>query len=210
MVLTPYKWSIEAWHELVQTGILDGLPVQLLNGKIIQMSPEGVEHFYTNDSVANYLRELLQGKAKVFESHPVTLSNSEPETDISIVRLPATIYRNHLPYPEDIYWLVEISKKTLKADREQKSIIYAEANIPEYWIIDLVNKKLIVYTKPSNNCYSQVAEYISGIVTPQAFPEVAIAIDELILFYSFLSQKLQSITCFESDVLSFFSSSMYF
>jgi hypothetical protein len=51
------------------------------------VSPESLLHRFTNDSIAEYLRELLQGLAKVFESHPVTLDNSEPEPDIYIIRL---------------------------------------------------------------------------------------------------------------------------
>ena len=95
--LTTYKWSISEWHELVETGMLEGKPVELLEGEIIKVSPEGIEHFYTSDSVADYLRELLRGQAKIFEAHPITLDNSEPEPDLAIVRLPKTIYRKHLP-----------------------------------------------------------------------------------------------------------------
>ena len=49
-----------------------------------------------------YLRNLLSGLARVKESHPITLDNSELEPDIAIVRLPETIYRHHHPYAEDI------------------------------------------------------------------------------------------------------------
>lgn len=59
MVLPTYKLSIEEWHQLVETGILDGKRVELLEGEIIQMSPEGIEHTYTNHTVGNYLRKLL-------------------------------------------------------------------------------------------------------------------------------------------------------
>lgn len=182
MVLTTYKWSMEEWHELVKTGVLAGKSVELLEGEIVAVSPEGVEHFYTSDNVADYLRQLLRGQAKIFESHPITLANSEPETDVAVVRLPVTIYRHHLPYPQDIYWLIEISNTTLKVDLEQKTIIYAKAGIPEYWVIDLVNKKLIVHTQPKNERYFQIVEYKSGVVRSQAFPEIAIALDRLLLF----------------------------
>ena len=180
--LTTYKWSISEWHELVETGMLEGKPVELLEGEIIKVSPEGIEHFYTNDSVADYLRELLRGQAKIFEAHPITLDNSEPEPDIAIVRLPKTIYRNHLPYPQDIYWLIEISNKTLKIDLSQKAVTYARNKIPEYWVIDLKNKKLIVHTQPVEEKYAQIEEYTIGVVSSQAFPQVKIAVDQLLLY----------------------------
>ena len=68
----------------------------------------------TNESIVIYLRNKLSGLAHVKESHPITLDNSEPEPDIAIVRLPLTIYRTRHPYAEDIYWLIEVSQRTLK------------------------------------------------------------------------------------------------
>ena len=182
MTSTIYKWSIEDWHKLIESGLLVGKSVQLLDGDIIEMSPEREEHSYTNDDVAELLREKLKGLAKIRESHPITLDNSEPEPDIAVVKLPKTIYTQHHPYPEDIYWLIEISNKTLKIDLEQKSKIYARNSIAEYWVIDLVNKKLIVHTQPQGDRYMQIVEYKTGTLTPQAFPNIAIALDKLLLF----------------------------
>ena len=108
MTSTTYKWSIEEWHELVDSGLLEGKPVELLEGEIIEISPEGIEHTYTNSSVVKYLRNILSDLAEVRESHPVTLDNSEPEPDVAVVRLPESIYRNHHPYPQDIYLLIRL------------------------------------------------------------------------------------------------------
>ena len=182
MVSTTYKWSIDRWHELVDSGVLEGQKVELLEGDIVEMSPEGVEHSFTNESIVIYLRNRLSGLAHVKESHPITLDNSEPEPDIAIVKLPLTIYRTRHPYVEDIYWLIEVSQRTLKKDLQQKVTTYARNGIPEYWVIDLKNKKLIVHTQSHQDKYLQVVEYQSGTVTSQAFPNIAIAIDKLLLY----------------------------
>lgn len=182
MTTTTYKWSIEEWHELVDSGLLEGKPVELLEGEIIEMSPEGIEHSYTNISLVKHLRDILINLAEVIESHPITLDNSEPEPDIAVVRLPLTIYRNHHPYPQDIYWLVEISNRTLQKDLNQKTITYARNGIPEYWVIDLVNKKLIVHTLVQSSGYAHVVEYKTGTVSPQAFPNLEIALNQLLLY----------------------------
>ena len=113
---------------------------------------------------------------------PLPHDNSEPEPDIAIVRLPSTIYRAHHPYAEDIYWLIEVSSRTLKIDLEQKAITYARNTIPEYWVLDLVNNQLIVHRHPQGNRYSQVVNYRVGVISPQAFPEIKIALDQLLLF----------------------------
>ena len=182
MTVTTYKWTIEKWHELVNSGVLDGQKVELLERNIVNMSPEGIEHSYTTENVVIYLRNLLSNLANVKESHPITLDNSEPEPDIAIVRLPETIYRNHHPYAEDIYWLIEISQRTLKKDLEQKSFTYARNSIPEYWVIDLQNKQVIVHTQPQDNKYLQLVTYQSGIILPLAFPEIEITLLKLLLF----------------------------
>ena len=166
----------------MDTGILEGKPVELLEGDIIEMSPEGIEHSYTNQSVSDYLRYLFKEQAQVRDSHPITLDNSEPEPDIAMVRLPETIYRNHHPYPQDIYWLIEVSNNTLQKDLEQKMITYARNSIPEYWVIDLKNKKLIVHTQLQNNRYSQVTELKSGTIASQAFPDIEIDLEKLLLY----------------------------
>ena len=182
MTLTTYKWSVEEYHLMIESGLLEDKSVELLNGQIIEMSPEREKHTYTNDDVAELLREKLRGLAKIRESHPITLDNSEPEPDIAIVRLPKTIYTQHHPYPQDIYWLIEISNQTLSKDLGEKCLAYARNSILEYWVVDLVNNKLIVHTHPENNGYSQIVEHVTGEISPLAFPDIKIALKQLLLF----------------------------
>lgn len=96
--------------------------------------------------------------------------------------MPEDIYDTHHPYPEDIYWLIEISNGTLTKDLEQKKIIYARNGIAEYWVIDLINNKLIVHTQPQANSYAQIVEYRVGTISPLAFPQIAISLDRLLLY----------------------------
>jgi Uma2 family endonuclease len=182
MTLTTYQWSIAAWHDLVNSGVLAGQRVELLEGAIVEMSPEGIPHRNTNHKVVKYLRQLLDGLAEVYESHPITLDNSEPEPDIAIVRLPESIYDTHHPYPENIYWLIEVSNETLTKDLEQKTITYARNGIAEYWVIDLKHNKLIVHTQPQASSYAQIVEYKAGTVSPLAFPQLSISLNQLLLY----------------------------
>lgn len=182
MSVTTYKWTLKQWHKLVGTGVLAGQNVEFIEGEIIEMSPEGVPHSFTNQSIANYLRELLDKTAIVIERYPITLDNSEPQPDITIVRHPRDIYRTHHPYPEDIYWLIEISNSTLQFDRETKAKIYARNKIKEYWIVDLINQKLIVHTSPNGDSYSTINQCQTGKISPEAFPNLNISLDKLLLF----------------------------
>ena len=179
---TRYKWTVADYHQLVKTGLLEGKPVELLEGELIEKSPEGIPHSYTNRSVADYLRTLLDGLAFISEAHPITLDNSEPEPDIAIVRLPKEIYKQHHPYPEDIDWLVEIANRTLEKDLNEKTITYARNGIAEYWVIDLPNKKLWLFTQPEKQGYSQTQEFIQGSISPQSFSNVSVEVKDLLLY----------------------------
>ena len=174
------KWSVEDYHHMIESGVLNNRSVELLEGEIIEMSPEGPLHRFTNDTVAEYLRELLRGRAKVFEAHPITLDNSEPEPDIAIVRLPNNNYLTRHPYPEDIYWLIEISNTTLEEDLGRKKKIYANAEIKEYWVIDLKATEVIVFREPSGNDYKTKFTVDGGTITPIAFPKLQIEVATLL------------------------------
>ncbi len=82
------KWSVDDYHRMVEAGILRDRRVELLVGEIVEMSPETPIHYTTAKRGAKYLEQLLSGKADVRLNGPITLSDSEPEPDIAIVRLP--------------------------------------------------------------------------------------------------------------------------
>ncbi|MEM6713894.1 MAG: Uma2 family endonuclease [Cyanobacteria bacterium P01_C01_bin.147] len=174
------KWSVADYQQMRELGILDRRRCELVNGEIWDMAPEGRFHRFVNDRGAEYLRRILQAKAKVFEAHPITLATSEPQPDIAIVRLPDTRYLKHHPYPADIYWLVEIADTTLTYDLETKRQIYAAAGIPEYWVVNIASRELTVFTDLQGNDFSARATFKAGTVYPLAFPDVAIAVDLLV------------------------------
>lgn len=174
------KWTVEDYHQMIQAGILSDRNVELINGEIINMSPEGPIHHFLNVTIADYLRSLLESKAIISEAHPITLRDSEPEPDITIIRSPIAQYKNHHPYPEDIFWVIEISDSTLSKDLGVKKKSYASEGIREYWVIDVNNKMLKVFQNPLNNDYQICQEYKNGIVSPLAFPSLGIAVEKLI------------------------------
>lgn len=174
------KWSVEDYHKMIAAGILSDRSVELIAGEILQMSPEGPFHHYLNLSIAEYLRSLLGSTAVISEAHPITLIDSEPEPDIAVVRSPSSLYFNHHPYPEDIYWLIEIADSTLTKDLGIKKTIHASANIREYWVIDVNSKILTVFQTPQNNDYQIKKEYQNRWITPLSFPHIDVSVDILL------------------------------
>lgn len=182
MVLTTAKWTINDYHRMIDAGILDERRVELLNGEIIEMSPEGTSHAYFSSEAADYLRELLGSRAKVRDGKPITFpaTNSEPEPDIAIVQPLGESYLEHHPYPENIFWLIEYSDSSLSKDLDSKSQIYAAASIPEYWVVNLRHLRLIVFRNPQDGTYQSQTTLIDGEISPLAFPEVVIPVKRLL------------------------------
>lgn len=175
------KISLDQYHRMIDAGIWDDRHVELLNGLIVEMSPEGSPHAHRSTEVGEYLIRLLGEQAQVRSAKPITLpSGSEPEPDIAIVQRLGDEYLNHHPYPENIFWVIEYSNTSLEKDLGVKAAIYAAANIPEYWVVNLQDNKLIVFRDPVNQKYQFEQEFTSGKVNPLAFSEITIEVARLL------------------------------
>ena len=183
MVVTTYKWTKEKYHQAIDSGIFFGEPVELLRGDIIVMAPEREPHAYFNTEVADYLRIKLQGRAKIRDAKPVTLpNNSEPEPDIAVVQPLGKEYVNHHPYPENIFLIIEFSQATLSKDLNVKKNIYAEAEISEYWVVDLKYSQLRIFRDLDNGQYTSEQILTSGFISLLAFPDIILRVEQLIDF----------------------------
>lgn len=181
MTLTSAKWSLEDYHRMIETGILSDRHVELLWGKIVEMSPEGPEHAYLGDEAGKYLTALLGDRARVREGRPITLSpDSEPEPDIAIVRPLGVIYRQRHPYPEDIFWLMEFSNTSLGKDLNPKRNAYASAGIAEYWVVNLKARQIVVLRNPNQGNYLSEEIVSEGVLSPLAFPDVSVSVTRLL------------------------------
>lgn len=182
MTLTTAKWTVEDYHRMVAAGILAGRQVELLNGEIVEMAPEGEPHAYVSDEAGEYLIYLLSDRAKIRQGKPITLlqSNSEPEPDITVAQRLGRDYRAHHPYPENIFWLIEYSNSSLSKDLEIKSKVYAAAGIPEYWVINLRTMQLVVFRVPTDIGYQSKETLIQGNIYPLAFPDISVSIERLL------------------------------
>lgn len=180
-MIATYRWTIDRYHHAVDAGVFADEAVELLNGELVLMSPEGVPHSASSDEAAEYLRERLRNRAKVREAKPITLPNdSEPQPDIAIVQLPVEIYRSHHPYVENIYWLIEYSDSSLSKDTEIKRRIYAAAGIREYWVVNLKTRALLIYRNPINGDYRSEETFTDNEIRSIAFPEIAISVQRLL------------------------------
>ena len=175
------KWTIEEYHRMIEAGILSDRQVELLKGEIVEMSPEREAHAYCSDEAGEYLAKLLAENATIREAKPITLpNNSEPEPDIAIVQPLGREYREHHPYPENIFWLIEYANSSLAKDLDIKSKIYAEAGILEYWVVNLKTQNLIVFREILTGEYTTKQTLTAGKIQPLAFPNIAVEVEKII------------------------------
>lgn len=182
MALMTKTWTLAEYHRLVDDGILDDQPVELLNGEIVVMSPEGEPHASISTEAGEYLVWLLGERAQVRQAKPVTLSEvgSEPEPDLAIVERLGREYRDHHPYPENVLWLIEYANTSLSTDLDHKKRVYAEAGIPEYWVVNLKDMTVLVFRDPDAGAYQTEQALDSGVIHPLAVPDVAVSVSRLL------------------------------
>jgi Uma2 family endonuclease len=181
MTRTVAKWTVDEYHRMIAAGILDNRRVELLQGEIVEMSPEGEPHAYFSSEAGVYLIQLLGDRAMIRSGKPITLPNqSEPEPDIAVVQRLGREYLEHHPYPENIFWLIEYSDSTLDKDLETKSKVYAEVKIREYWVVNLQKRQLVVCRDPQDGQYASKSTLTIGTVYPLAFPDIAVSIDLIV------------------------------
>ena len=149
--------SVVEYHKMAEVGILTSEDkVELLNGEIIKMSPIGSLHAGYVNILNELFTDALGKKVHVQTQSPVSLGKfSEPEPDLMILKRRKDHYLTRLPRPKDVYMVVEVSDTTLEKDRKVKAPLYAKAGIPEYWILNVIEKQLELFSNPQNGKYEQ-------------------------------------------------------
>ncbi|MEG4333746.1 Uma2 family endonuclease [Microcoleus sp. AT9_A2] len=165
------RLSIEQYHAIIQAGILtDDDSVELLEGWLVFKMPKNPPHRVTTRLVRTALENILPPGWYVDSQEPITLSNSEPEPDIVVVRGDTRQYLDRHPGAEDIALIIEVSDTTLQRDRTVKKRIYARAGIAIYWIVNLVEGLVEVYSQPlvevEQPDYSQRLDFGRSAVIP--------------------------------------------
>lgn len=159
--VTPKSWTTAEYHRLIEIGVLSSEDkIELLDGQIVEMSPAGNYHAACIDYIGHYLAQIFGEKYWIRRQNPVVLNNnSEPEPDLAIVKYRKDYYAKAHPAPEDILLLIEVADTSLAKDRHIKSVLFAESNIPEYWIINTEEDLLEQYLYPENGRYKQQRIY---------------------------------------------------
>ena len=150
-----WKMTTSLYQSMYEHGILtENDQVELINGEILTRSPSGSRHAACIKKLNALLSRQLSEKAIIGIQDPVKLGeDAMPEPDVVVLRHRADYYVNEHPGANDIYLAIEVSDTSAEYDRTVKLPIYAEAGIPEYWLIDLNASQIEVYHTPNGQKY---------------------------------------------------------
>ena len=153
--ITRRRFTTEEYHRMAEAGILhEDDRIELIHGEIIQMSPIGNHHAAIVRRLTNLLAPRLVPNVIIDVQNPVRIGDhSEPEPDIKILPFRDDYYAESGVTPSDVLLLIEVSDSTLRYDRSTKLPLYAEAGIPEVWIVDVNKRQLEVYRQPDEDRY---------------------------------------------------------
>ena len=172
----------EQYRLLVDEGTFVGQAgqIELIYGRIVRMNPQGPVHSDPIDELTRWSIQQADGKFRVRIEKPVEIAglNSVPEPDVAWVS--RRRYADRHPTPKDIHLLIEVSHRSRSFDRGEKLRLYAEAEIAEYWIVDIANKSIEVFRDPCGTSYRQSTVYTEGAtVTPTCLPSASLEVDRL-------------------------------
>jgi Uma2 family endonuclease len=144
------RFTVDEYHRMIQAGLLtEDDPVELLEGWLVPKMVRNPAHDTALELAVEMIRPCVPSGWRLRVQSAVTLSHSEPEPDVAVVYGPLRSHANRHPGPGDTGLLVEVADSSLDRDRNEKGRVYAAAGIPVYWIINLVDRQVEVYTAPS-------------------------------------------------------------
>jgi len=153
-----YAFTVADYHQLIASGHFKRTDrIELIHGELTIMPPIGPEHAFHTRRITNTLPVKLPPGVMLQMNEPVTIAHhSEPQPDAAVVRARPDGYRSAHPGPKDVLLIIEVADTSASFDTQVKAKLYSKAGIPEYWVIDVQESCLRVFTQPSARGYKQL------------------------------------------------------
>lgn len=174
------RFSVAQYQKMIAAGALtDEDAVELLEHFVVRKMPRNPAHDGTVLRICKRLLRCLPPGWDVRVQSAIVLEDSQPEPDLAVVRTAADDYTTRHPGAGEVGLVVEVADTSLTRDRVDKARIYARAGLPTYWLVDLVNRRVEVFTAPSGPAavpgYGSLATYAGSEPVPLVLAGVAVA-----------------------------------
>ena len=177
------KFTVEEYYRMAEVGILHpDERVELICGEIVLMAPIGNPHATGVRRIERVFSRALGDAVTISGQNPVLVGDhSTPQPDIAVLLFREDDYLGKSPSSEDVLFLIEVSDSSLTYDRDVKVNLYAQASIPETWIMNLVDDCIEAFTGPGPEGYAHHAIYRRGDrIAPSTLQDVEFAVDDLL------------------------------
>lgn len=153
--IVPKRFRVEDFRRMTEVGILpEDNSWEIIDGYLIDKMSTGSKHASTVKRLDEILRDLLGKTVNISAQDPIHLDDfNEPLPDIAILKRRDDFYAENHPLPQDVLLLIEVSHSTIEYDRDFKKILYAEAGIVEFWIVNLSDDTVECYSQLKNGNY---------------------------------------------------------
>src|SRR5262245_32788881 len=142
-------FTVHDYHRMVEAGILcEDDRVELIHGEVLALSPIGPRHSAAVLRASHALWRLVADRALVGVQGSIRLDEyNEPQPDIYLLRPKEDFYASGHAGARDLFLIIEIADSSLEYDQKLKLRLYAETGVPEYWVADIRNDRVIAYSE---------------------------------------------------------------
>ena len=175
--------TVDMYHYMAESGVFQpDERLELIDGEIFEMSPVGSLHVRCVNFLNDFLVRKLAGEYLVSIQNPIISANdTEPQPDLTILRRHDDLYKYHLPTGSDTLIVIEVADTSASFDRNRKFPKYAQAGIPEAWLIDLKREGVEIHSDPAPNGYSIVKTYRRGEkIISKVLPSIELSVDDIL------------------------------
>ncbi len=175
------RWTREGFRMMAEAGLFADGRYELLEGEIVKQMPNE-PHSFVNSELVFALAAVFGAEYVRVPSSLAARPDSEPEPDASVTVKPRREYLNAgVPPGSEFRLVVEVSSATLWRDKGQKAMLYAQAGVREYWIVNLASRTLIVHRNPALGEYRSIQTYDdTEKIAPESAPEKFIVLAEIL------------------------------
>ena len=181
----PWKWTRAEYFKLGERGFFNGRRVQLIFGEIVEMPKQNWPHVAGCRKTAELMERAFAGRGWVHRAEPIDMTHSDPQPDVAVIPGRFEDYTDH---PTTALLIVEVSDSTLNYDLTTKAELYATAGVPEYWVLDVTGRQLVVFRDPQPLAaalgavayQTRLALAAADGVSPLHAPNVTVAVADLL------------------------------
>jgi Uma2 family endonuclease len=175
-------FTLEEYERMIEAAVFhEDEHIELIEGEIVRMAPIGFDHGMAVARLTRLLVRLVGDNAVVWVQSAIQLApNSRPEPNLALLKWRNDYGAKRPPTGADVLLIVEVADTSLKYDRRVKGRLYAEAGVPEYWILNLAGGMLEIHTDPVEGAYKSARQAKRNeMLSLPGMPEGVVEVSEI-------------------------------